>query len=70
MGLSIKEMQELDAAYVEAKQTNKIIPRLIEMLDYHINKLDDKMSQLAQLRKEIVDYRYRMIERFQLPPAG
>jgi DNA-binding transcriptional MerR regulator len=70
MGLSIKEMQELDAAYAEAKQTTKIIPRLIEMLDFHINKLDDKMSKLALLRKEIVDYRHRMIERFHLPPAG
>lgn len=68
MGLSIKEMQELDAAYAEAKQTTKIIPRLIEMLDVHISKLDSKMSKLAVLRKEIVDYRHRMIERFQLPP--
>ena len=68
MGLSIREMQELDAAYTEAKQTTKIIPRLIEMLDVHINKLDEKMSKLAVLRKEIVDYRHRMIERFQLPP--
>ena len=70
MGLSIREMQELDAAYAEAKQTNKIIPRLVEMLDFHINTLDDKMSKLAQLRKEIVDYRHSMIERFRLPPAG
>ena len=70
MGLSIKEMQELDAAYAEAKQTNKIIPRLVEMLDFHINTLDDKMSKLAQLRKEIVDYRHSMIERFRPPPAG
>jgi DNA-binding transcriptional MerR regulator len=69
MGLSIKEMQELDAAYAEARQTTKIIPRLIEMLDFHINNLDEKMSKLAILRKEIVDYRHRMIERFQLPPT-
>lgn len=66
LGLSIKEMQELDAAYAEARETDKIIPRLIEMLDFHINKLDEKMSKLASLRKEIVDYRQRMIERFQL----
>lgn len=68
LGLTIKEMQELDFTYAEAKQTDKIIPRLIEMLDYHINKLDEKMSKLASLRKEIVDYRQRMIERFQLSP--
>ncbi len=73
MGLSIKEMQELDTAYAEARQTTKIIPRLIEMLDFHINKLDEKMSKLSVLRREIVDYRHRMTERFQLqapPPAS
>ena len=68
LGLSIKEMQELDAAYAEAKETDKIIPRLIEMLDKHINNLDEKMSKLASLRKEIVEYRQRMIKRFQLTP--
>jgi DNA-binding transcriptional MerR regulator len=68
LGLSIKEMQELDAAYAEAKETDKIIPRLIEMLDKHTNNLDEKMSKLASLRKEIVEYRQRMIKRFQLAP--
>jgi len=68
LGLTIKEMQELDAVYAEAKETDKVIPRLIEMLDRHINNLDEKMSKLASLRKEIIDYRQRMIKRFQLAP--
>jgi DNA-binding transcriptional MerR regulator len=66
LGLTIKEMQELDAVYAEAKETDRIIPRLIEMLDNHINNLDEKMAKLASLRKEIIDYRQRMIKRFQL----
>ena len=66
LGLTIKEMQELDAAYAEARETDKIIPRLIKMLDFHINKIDEKMQKLGSLRKEIVDYRQRMIERFKL----
>ena len=68
LGLTIKEMQELDTVYAEAKETDRIIPRLIEMLDRHINNLDEKMSKLASLRKEIIDYRQRMIKRFQLAP--
>ena len=68
LGLTIKEMQELDYVYAEAKETDKVIPRLIEMLDRHINNLDEKMSKLASLRKEIIDYRQRMIKRFQLAP--
>ncbi len=64
LGLTIKEMQELGAAYGEAKRTENMIPRLVEILDSHINKVDEKMANLASLRKDIVDYRHRMIEKF------
>jgi MerR family transcriptional regulator, repressor of the yfmOP operon len=63
LGLTIKEMQDLYEAYGEAKQTNRMIPRLIEILDHHIDKVDEKMTQLASLRKEIVDYRQKMMKR-------
>lgn len=66
LGLTIKEMQELDRVYTEARETNRIIPLLVEMLDTHIDTLDDKMSKLSSLRKEIVEYRKRMIEKFQI----
>ncbi|MRR29213.1 MerR family transcriptional regulator [bacterium] len=66
LGLSIKEMQDLGAAYGDAKRTENMIPRLVEILDSHINKVDEKMASLASLRKDIVDYRYRMIEKFNL----
>ena len=65
LGLTIKEMQELDAVYAEARETNRVIPRLIEMLDSHIDTIDEKMSKLAALRKEIVGYRQRMLKRLQ-----
>lgn len=64
LGLTIKEMQDLYAAYGEAKDTNHMIPRLVEILDEHIDKVDEKMSRLASLRKEIVDYRQRMQAKF------
>lgn len=64
LGLTIKEMQDLYVAYGEAKQTERMIPRLIEILDLHINKVDEKMAKLASLRKEIVDYRQRMVQKF------
>ncbi len=66
LGLTIKEMQELYEAYGHAKQTDKMIPRLMEMLDIHINKIDEKMAKLASLRKEIVDYRQKLGEKFKL----
>lgn len=70
LGLTIREMQELDRVYIEARETNRIIPLLVEMLDNHINTLDEKMSKLSSLRKEIVEYRKRMVEKFQLSENG
>ncbi len=66
LGLTIREMQDLYVAYGEAKQTENMIPRLIQILDDHINKVDEKMAKLASLRKEVVDYRQRMVEKFRV----
>jgi DNA-binding transcriptional MerR regulator len=66
LGLTIKELQELYAAYGDAKRTDAMIPRLLEMLDLHINMVDVKMAKLSSLRKEIVAYRQKMVERFKL----
>jgi DNA-binding transcriptional MerR regulator len=63
LGLSIREMQDLYQAYGEAKNTEKMIPRLIEILEQHTGKVDGKMAQLASLRKEIVEYRQKMLTR-------
>lgn len=60
LGLTIKEMQDLYSAYGEARSTERMIPRLIEILDQQIDKLDQKMAQLASLRGEIAGYRDKM----------
>jgi MerR family transcriptional regulator, repressor of the yfmOP operon len=64
LGLTIKEMQDLYVAYGEAKQTEVMVPRLVEILDEHIVKIDEKMSKLASLRNEIVSYRKQLATKF------
>ncbi|TSK05308.1 MAG: MerR family transcriptional regulator [Geobacter sp.] len=64
LGLTIREMQELYAAYGEAKQTERMVPRLVEILDEHIEKIDEKMSKLASLRSDISSYRQHMVTKF------
>jgi MerR family transcriptional regulator, repressor of the yfmOP operon len=64
LGPTIKEMQELYAAYGEAKQTERMVPQLMVILDEHLDKIDEKMSKLASLRKDIVSYRQQMATRF------
>ena len=60
LGLTIKEMQDLYKVYGEAKQTERMIPELVSILDVHINKVDEKMAKLSSLRNEIVGYRQRI----------
>jgi MerR family transcriptional regulator, repressor of the yfmOP operon len=68
LGLTIKEMQDLYAAYGEAKQTERMVPRLVEILDEHIDTLDEKMSKLASLRSDIISYRSKLRSKFDSIP--
>lgn len=64
LGLTIKEMQDLYAAYGEAKQTERMVPRLVEILDEHLRKIDEKMAKLASLRSDIASYQQHMVKKF------
>ncbi len=63
LGLTIKEMQDLYFAYGEAKQTDQMVPRLLVILENHIGKVDEKITKLASLRVDIVEYRQKMAKK-------
>lgn len=63
MGISLKECQELSDIFdINEKDFSTITPKLIEILDTHIAKVDEKMASLSSLRSDIVDYRKRITE--------
>ena len=63
LGISLKEMKELSDIFdIHENDFTKITPKLIEILDSHIAKVDEKMANLSSLRKDIVDYRVRMTD--------
>ncbi len=63
LGISLKEMQELSDIFDSNKKDfSKITPKLIEFLDNNISKVDEKMTSLSSLRKDIVEYRARITE--------
>lgn len=63
MGISLKEIQELSDIFdIHEKDFSKITPKLIEILDKHIAKVDEKMANLSSLRKDIVEYRVRITD--------
>ena len=63
LGLSLKEMQELAEHFdINNQNFGPITPKLLEILDLHIGKVDQKMANLSSLRNEIVGYRTRIVE--------
>jgi len=60
LGLTLKELKNLYRVYGDAKKTDQLVPELINILDVHIDMIDDKIAKLSSLRKEIVEYRQRM----------
>ncbi|MGC8616914.1 MAG: MerR family transcriptional regulator [Desulfurella sp.] len=61
LGLTLKEMLELADIYNQHKQSITIMPKLIEILDDHIDKIDSRISKLVSLRNDIVEYRKRIL---------
>lgn len=63
LGISLKEMQDLARHYdINQQDFETITPRLLEILDQHIAKVDDKINRLSSLRQEIVAYRGRIAD--------
>lgn len=63
LGISLKEILELSEIFdINAQNFETITPKLIEILDQHIAKVDDKIANLSSLRMDIVEYRVRITE--------
>ncbi len=62
LGISLKEMQELAKVYEIHKNPEKIMPKLIEILDAHISKIDEKITKLASLRNDIINYKAKVLD--------
>jgi DNA-binding transcriptional MerR regulator len=62
IGISLKEMQELADIYKIHKDSDKMMPRLLQILDGHISHIDEKITKLSSLRQDIVGYRGRIAD--------
>lgn len=63
LGISLKEIEELSDIFdINQQDFDTITPKLIEILDEHISKVDEKMASLSSLRKDIVNYRVRITD--------
>lgn len=60
MGMTLSEMQELEAMWTIEKSNDKVLTRLLELLDNQLRRLDDRIADLNILRNEIIDYQKRI----------
>ncbi len=60
MGMTLSEMQELESMWSYEKSNEKVLKRLLELLDNHLKRLNDRIADLDILRHEILEYRERV----------
>ena len=56
MGMTLSEMQELEAMWTIEKSNDKVLKRLWELLNNQLSRLDDRIADLNILRNEILEY--------------
>ncbi|KFO66568.1 hypothetical protein ER57_16600 [Smithella sp. SCADC] len=60
MGMTLSEMQELEAMWTIEKSNDKVLGRLLELMGNQLRRLDDRIADLNILRNEIVEYQKRI----------
>lgn len=63
MGMTLSEMQELEAMWTIEKSTDKVLRRLMEILSNQLSRLDDRIADLNILRNEILEYQNRILSK-------
>jgi DNA-binding transcriptional MerR regulator len=63
LGLSLQEMHELEGMYKTQRSNKVVLPRLIELLDSHLETVDGRIAELQALRDEIRRYREHVAQR-------
>jgi DNA-binding transcriptional MerR regulator len=56
LGLTLAEMVDLEKIYRRQRNNDEILPRLLGILDERAGQIDDRISQLLALKKEIREY--------------
>jgi len=60
LGLTLAEMLELENIYRIHRTNKKVLPRLLELLDGHVEKIEERVQNLEKLRSEILSYHERI----------
>ena len=68
LGLTLAEMQELEDIYQIHRTNRQVLPRLLELLEHHANRIDERIQNLGKLKNEIITYQERIREKLNGAP--
>ena len=60
LGLTLSEMSELEDIYQIHRTNKRVLPRLLELLDSHALKIDERINQLIKLKADILEYQKKV----------
>jgi len=66
LGLTLSEMHELEDIYQIHRTNKKVLPRLLELLDGHVGKIDERINNLLKLKAEILNYHSKIRQKLLL----
>jgi len=66
LGLALSEMHELENIYQIHRTNRKVLNRLLELLDNHAGKIDERISNLNRLKEDILNYREKIGQKLKL----
>jgi DNA-binding transcriptional MerR regulator len=66
LGLTLSEMVELEDIYQIHRTNKKVLPRLLELLDSHAVKIDERINSLNRLKADILNYQGKIRQKLKI----
>jgi len=63
LGLTLSEMLELEDIYQIHWINRKVLPRLLELLDSHAVKIEERINSLNKLKADILSYQGKILQK-------
>ena len=60
LGLTLSEMTELEDIYQIHRTNKKVLSRLLELLDNHAEKINERINSLIRLKADILNYQEKI----------
>ena len=60
LGLTLSEMNELEDIYQIHRTNRKVLSRLLELLDNHAEKINERINSLIRLKADILNYQEKI----------